>query len=85
MSVLQIIGGVLILITSLILIFVVILQDSKQTGLSGSISGSENFDSYYGKNKGRTADAMLARITKISAIVFVGLTLAVNIIAVYVK
>ena len=83
MNTLEIIGGILLIITSIILVIIVLLQDSKSTGL-GAITG-QGSESYLGKNKGRTRQAMLGRVTKIMAIVFVLVTIAVNAIAVFVK
>ena len=65
------------LIACVILIAVVLLQSGKTAGLSGAIGGGS--DTYLSKNKGKTLDAKLARATKWVAIVFVVLTLALNI------
>lgn len=56
-------------ILSLILIAVVLLQSGKQAGLSGSIAGGA--ETFFGKNKARTIDGMLSRMTTIVAILFV--------------
>ena len=45
------------LILSLILIAVVLLQSGKAQGLSGAIAGGS--ETFFGKNKGRTIDAIL--------------------------
>ncbi len=50
------------------LIAIVLLQSGKSAGLSGSISGGA--ETFFGKNKGRTIDAMLERYTKFVAIAF---------------
>ncbi len=56
-------------ILALILIAVVLLQSSKNAGLSGSIGGGA--ETFFGKNKARTLDGMLSRATTIVAILFV--------------
>lgn len=56
-------------ILALILIAVVLLQSSKNAGLSGSISGGA--ETFFGKNKARTLDGMLSRATTVVAILFV--------------
>ncbi len=56
-------------ILSLILIAVVLLQSGKQAGLSGSIAGGA--ETFFGKNKARTIDGMLSRMTTIVAVLFV--------------
>jgi preprotein translocase subunit SecG len=65
------------LITCAVLILVVLLQSGKTAGLSGVIGGGS--DTYLSKNKSKTLDSKLARATKWVAVVFVVLTLALNI------
>jgi preprotein translocase subunit SecG len=65
------------LITCVALILVVLLQSGKTAGLSGVIGGGS--DTYLSKNKSKTLDSKLARATKWVAVVFVVLTLALNI------
>lgn len=55
-------------IISVALIIVVLLQHGKQQGLSGAIAGGA--ETFFGKNKGRTIDAILSKITAAAAIVF---------------
>ena len=52
-----------------VLIAIVLFQSGSQEGLSGSIGGSA--ESFFGKNKARTMDAMLAKCTSIVAVLFV--------------
>ena len=52
---------------------VVLLQQGKSAGLSGAISGAA--ESYFGKNKARTMEGKLERITKILAACFIILCL----------
>lgn len=59
---------ILHIIITLVLIVVVLLQSSKQSGMSGSIAGGS--ETFFGKNKGRTLDAMLEKWTKWIAILF---------------
>lgn len=72
-----ILGAVLIVI-SIVLIILVLLQESKQQGLSGAIAGGA--DTFFGKNKGRTMEAKLEKITKILCTVFIILTLVTTFI-----
>ena len=60
--------GAVLIIASIIIIITVMLQQSQQQGLSGAIAGGS--DSFFEKNKGRTMEAKLAKITKIFAAVF---------------
>lgn len=84
MNAFQIIGGILLLISSILIIITVAMQESKQRGLSGTIAGSSS-DSYFGRNRAHTREATLAKVTKICAIVFIVVTIIVNFIAVYAK
>ncbi len=56
-------------VISLILIVTVLMQHGKQQGLSGAIAGGA--ETFFGKNKGRTIDAILKKVTAIVAILFV--------------
>ena len=78
MSIPQIVLSVVVLLTSLFLIAVVLLQSGKSNGLSGAFGGS--FDTYLGKNKGSSADASLARMTKWVGFVFMLAVLVLNLL-----
>ena len=65
-------------ILSLALIAVVMLQSGKSAGLSGAIAGGA--DTFLSKNKAKSLDAKLAKMTKWVAITFIVLTLALSII-----
>ena len=56
------------LILSLILTVVVLLQSGKAQGLSGSIAGGS--ETFFGKNKSKTIDAILEKWTSVIAIAF---------------
>lgn len=58
----------LMIVSGLALIVSILMQSGKQAGLSGSIGGGA--EQLFGKQKGRSLDAMFERITKIAAIVF---------------
>ena len=79
MIVLQyVLGGVLIAL-ALALVLLVLFQSGKDAGLSGSISGGSS-DTYYGQNKGRSRDKILARLTIVFGILFVGTLMAAYIL-----
>ena len=79
MIVLQyVLGGVLIAL-ALGLVLLVLLQSGKDNRLSGTISGGSS-DTYYGQNKGRSRDKMLARLTVLVAVLFVGVLMAAYIL-----
>lgn len=66
-------------IVAIVLIVVVLAQPSKTNGLSGLVSGGAS-DTFYSKNKSRTSEALLSRITVISAIIFAALCMAQNVV-----
>ncbi len=78
MAVLEIILGALVLVASLILIFVIILQEGHRQGINGAISGGA--DTFLTKNKARTVDAFLSKWTKFIAIGFFVLVLAAIVV-----
>ncbi len=69
---------VLHIIASLVLIAVVLLQSGKAAGLSGSIAGGA--ETFFGKNKGRTIDAILEKWTAAFAILFLVTSIALSLI-----
>lgn len=73
MSPLMIVLTVVYVLFCLFLIAVVLLQSGKSAGLSGAISGG--VDTFLSKNKAKTWDARLAKMTKWVAIGFMILTL----------
>lgn len=62
------------IILAVSLILIVLLQSGKQAGLSGSIAGGA--ETFFGKNKGRTVDALLSKYTAVAAIAFLGTSIA---------
>jgi len=77
-DILKLIMTIILVLLGLFLIVVVLLQESKTSGLSGAISGGA--DTFLSKNKAKSWDAKLARWTKWVAIAFVALTFAATII-----
>ena len=78
MSMVEFVMGVLLLISCLIIVIVVLMQDSKDQGLTSSIGGGAT-DTFFGRNESRTKEARLNRWTKFAAFLFFVLTLAVNV------
>ena len=67
------------IIVALALVAIVLLQSGKAAGLSGSIAGGA--ETFFGKNKGRTMDAMLSKITSVVAVVFLVTSLLILFLA----
>ena len=60
-----------------ILTVIVLMQEGKQAGLTGAISGAA--ETYWGKNKGRSMEGGLELATKILAVTFIVLTFVLNL------
>lgn len=53
---------------SIVLMIVVLMQEGKDSGLSGTLTGSA--DSYWAKNKGRSKDAVIKKVTVFLAVLY---------------
>ena len=80
MGPLEIIVGILVILISIIIIAAVILQQSHRQGVNGVISDAA--DTFLSKNNARTVDAMLAKWTKILAIIFFALAIVANVLSI---
>ena len=72
---------VIYIIVCVALTVVVLMQQGKSTGLSGALGGGSSSNSYWGKNKGRSVEGLLSKITKILAVLFILLTVIINYIS----
>jgi len=66
---------VIFIIISLFLAIVILMQEGKSAGL-GAISGAA--DTYWGKNKGRSMEGVLVKLTRASVIIFLILAAVLN-------
>ena len=83
MSTLEIIGGAVLLVVCLVIIVLCLSQEQKsQDSMTAALTGACS-DSFYGKNEGRTKEAILAKITRVLGIILFVVTLAVNIIPIF--
>ena len=81
LSVSEWIISIVLMLISVIIIIMVLFQQTDDDGLSGAIGGSSSaYDSYLGKNEGRTTNAKLAKFTKILATVFFVFVMVLDII-----
>ena len=76
MAVLKTIVEVVFIIVCIFLTVVILLQEGKSAGL-GAISGAA--DTYWGKNKGRSMEGMLVKLTRLGVILFLVLAAELNI------
>lgn len=70
--------GVLLIIMGIFLIISVLMQSSKDHRLSGSIAGGA--ETFFGKQKGKTLDALFNKLTTVVTIIFVILVLVLYVI-----
>ena len=76
MAVLKTIIEIVFIIICFALTVIILLQEGKSAGL-GAISGAA--DTYWGKNKGRSMEGMLVKITKILVVSFIVISAVLNI------
>ena len=76
MPVLEIIGGAILLVSCLAIVFFVSIQTEKSDGLAGAIMGGEATSF---RSKSRSNEEKLAKLTKVVAIAFFALALLVNV------
>ncbi|GFI02703.1 MAG: preprotein translocase subunit SecG [Lachnospiraceae bacterium] len=76
MGVLKIVIQIIFIILCIALTVLVLMQEGKSAGL-GAISGAA--ETYWGKNKGRSMEGKLVKLTKYLAIGFMLLTIILNL------
>ena len=76
MGALKIVLTVIFILVCLALTVLVLMQEGKSAGL-GSISGAA--ETYWCKNKGRSMEGLLVKITKILAVLFMVLAVILNL------
>ena len=78
MSVIQIILTVIYVLLGVAISIVILMQEGKSNGLGSAIGGMA--DSYWSKNKGRSMEGTLEHFTRYGAIVFMVITLILNVL-----
>lgn len=66
------------IIVALVLIVIVLMQSGRTQGISGAIAGGA--ETFFGKNKGRTIDGILSKVTSVVAVLFIILSVALSIV-----
>ena len=82
MSTVEIIFGIILLLFSIAIVLVVLLQEGHQKNL-GAITGGA--DTFLEKHQARSVDAFLARWTKVIAVGFFLLVIAINAVVFFAK
>ena len=81
MTVVDYILGSVILLFAIIIIAVILLQEGRSKGISGTIAGGA--DTFLSRGKSKAVDAILAKWTKFIAIGFMALIIAANVVSIY--
>ena len=76
MGALRITLMVIFIIVCIALVILVLMQEGKSAGL-GAISGAA--ETYWGKNKGRSMEGLLVKLTKVLAACFMLLAVILNL------
>ncbi len=78
MEVLKTIITVMFIIVSVVLTTIILMQEGKNQGL-GSLGGQASTDSYWSKNKGRSREGILVKITTALVVLFFVFSIVLNI------
>ena len=76
MAVFRTILTVLFILVCVVLVVIVLMQEGKSAGL-GAISGAA--ETYWGKNKGRSMEGALVKVTRWLSVAFIVLTVILNL------
>ncbi|HIW82619.1 MAG TPA: preprotein translocase subunit SecG [Candidatus Acetatifactor stercoripullorum] len=76
MEALRVVLTIIFILICIALTVLVLMQEGKSAGL-GSISGAA--ETYWGKNKGRSMEGLLVKITKILAVLFMLVAVILNL------
>ena len=75
MDILKIVLMIIFVIDCIALSAIILLQEGKSAGL-GAIAGAA--DTYWGRNKGRSMEGMLVKLTRIGVILFLIIGMVLN-------
>ena len=76
MQVLRTVLSIIYILICIVLVVVVLMQEGKQSGL-GALSGTS--EGYWSKNKGRSEEGQLVKLTTICAVLFIVLAVVLNL------
>ena len=79
MPVIQVILSIIYVILGVAISIVILMQEGKSNGLGSAIGGIST-DSYWSKNRGRSMEGALEHFTRYGAIVFMIITIILNIL-----
>ena len=76
MATVKLILEVLFIIVCIALTVIILMQEGKSAGL-GAIAGAA--DTYWGKNKGRSMEGLLVKLTRVLVVLFIVISAVLNI------
>ncbi len=76
MAVLKTILTIVLVLICIALTVIILMQEGKSAGL-GALAGSS--DSYWSKNKGRSMEGVLVKVTRVLVILFIVISCVLNI------
>ena len=76
MAVLKMILTVVFIIISIALTVIILMQQGKSAGLGAIAGGAET---YWGKNKGRSMEGILVKLTRACVILFLVIAMVLNL------
>ena len=76
MAAVKIAVEILFIIVCIALTVIILMQEGKSAGL-GAIAGAA--DTYWGKNKGRSMEGMLVKLTRVLVVLFIVISAVLNI------
>lgn len=78
MNILGIILTIIFCVVCVSLIVIILLQSSRNAGLSGTVSGMG--ETYWGKNKANSIEGKLEKYTKLLGAIFIILAIILNVV-----
>ena len=85
MGVFEIIGSILLILSCIVLVAVISMQQSAKSGGLNALGAMHDDNTVAGRNKAKTMDAMMLKVTKIVAVAMFVLTFVVYAIGAFTK
>ncbi len=79
MTALKVILGIFYMLICLVLIIIILKQESKGDGLSSVITG-ENSESFFSKNKGLSKERFLSKLTVVLSVFFAVIAIVLSVL-----
>lgn len=77
MQVAKVIVQIIYVLICIAIVFIVLRQESKDSGLSGALTGGS--DTYWAKNKSRSVEGKLERATRYLGVAFIAISVLLNL------